>query len=139
MTDPLSPSQAQADLARADESARRIGTRARWMSVYLAVFGVGFGTLTLVLGLAGSVSMTVLMPLWAALIAVMVVWSRRQLATRRGTGRRVAGYWVGTSVLYGAALFAGLSRFPGRPAFWIPAALVVAAPLLAGAIREHRA
>ncbi|MDQ1654073.1 MAG: hypothetical protein QOI35_3273 [Cryptosporangiaceae bacterium] len=139
MTDPLSPSQAQADLARADESARRIGTRARWMSVYLAVFGVGFGALTLVLGLAGSASMTVVMPLWGVLIAVMVVWSQRQLATRRGTGRRIAGYWIGTSVLYGVALFAGLSRFQGRPAFWIPAALVVAAPLLAGAFRERRA
>jgi predicted lipid-binding transport protein (Tim44 family) len=139
MTDPLSPSQAQADLARADASARRIGTRARWMSVYLAVFGVGFGALTLVLGLAGSPSMTIVMPLWGVLIAVMVVWSQRQLASRRGTGRRVAVYWVGTGALYGIALFVGDAHFPGRPAFWIPAALIVAAPLLAGAIRERRA
>lgn len=139
MTDPLSPSQAQADLVRADESARRIGTRARWMSVYLAVFGVGFGVLTLVLGLAGPASMVVVMPLWGVLIVVMVVWSHRQLATRRGTGRRIAGYWIGTAALYGIALFAGIERFPGRPAFWIPAALAVAAPLLTGAIRERRA
>jgi hypothetical protein len=138
MTDHVSPLQAQADLARADESARRIGTRARWMSVYLAVFAVGFGGLTHVLGLAGPKSMIVVMPLWAILIVVMVTWSRRQLATRRGVGRRIAGYWVTTSVLYGAALFLGLPHLQGRAAYWIPAALTVAAPLAVAAVRERR-
>jgi hypothetical protein len=139
MTDHLSPSQAQADLARADESARRIGTRARWMSVYLAVFAAGFGLLTLVLGLVGPKAMIVVMPLWGVLIVVMVVWSQRQLATRRGIGRRIAGYWIGASALYVAALFIGLPDLEGRPAYWIPAALTVAAPLAVAAVRERRA
>lgn len=107
----------------------------------LAVFGVAFAVLTLLLGLVEPLSlrMTVLSVGWPLLIGGMVVWSLRRPASLRGTSSRVVRYWVGTAVLYGIVLFVGTPGRIGEPVYWIPAAILVATPLLVGAVLERRA
>lgn len=108
---------------------------------FLAVFGVAFAVLTLLLGLVEPLSlrMTVLSVGWPLLIGGMVVWSSRRPASLRGTSSRVVKYWVGTAVLYGIVLFVGTPGRIGEPVYWIPAAILVATPLLVGAVLERRA
>lgn len=111
------------------------------MSTYLIVFGIGFGCVTLLLGLVQplALKMAVFSAGWPALIAIMVIWSRRQPATLARTGRRVAKYWIMTGTLYGLALVIGLSWFTGRWDYWLPAALAVALPMVLGGVAERRA
>jgi len=141
MTGDISREEAGAALARADESARRVRSQARWMSTYLGVFSAGFGGLTLLLGLVEPLAlrMTVVSVAWGLLVSGMVVWALRRPAGLRGTARRVTPYWLGTCGLYAVALFLGTPGRIGEPLYWIPAALIVAAPLAIGALRERRA
>lgn len=141
MADDLSPTAARAALASATDSADKVRVQARWMSTYLAVFAAGFGALTLLLGLVEPLGFRIaLFSLgWPALIVGMVWWSARRPASLRGTHGRVAKYWIGTGVLYGIALLVGTPRLIGQPLYWIPAAALVATPMLIGALRERRA
>lgn len=140
MATDVSPEQAAADLARAGLAAGRISRQSRWMVHYTAVFATGFGVLTLVLGLVGPLwlRMTISGVLWAGLVSGMLMWARRRPATSRGVGRRVTWGWIGTGVLYGAALFAGTPGQLGNVAYWVPAAIVVTLPLAAASWRESR-
>lgn len=135
------PTAAREALTSAAGSAERVRAQARWMSTYLAVFGIGFGVLTLLLGLVQPLSLRIAaMSLgWPLLVAVMVGWAARRPASLKGTSTRVTKYWVGTAGLYGVALVIGTPRLIGEWLYWVPAAALVAAPLLAGAVRERRA
>lgn len=132
--------RAAADLDRARRAAGRVRTESRWMGTYLAVFAVGFGVLTLVLGLVSPLwlRMTVAGALWIPLVVGMVVWAVRRRASDRGTGRRVLWGWLGTGGLYALALVVGTPARLGEPLYWVPAAVVVALPLAAAAWREAR-
>jgi hypothetical protein len=112
------------------------------MDEYLpGVFAAGFGVATLVLGLVQpfALRMSLWAVAWVLLVGGMIWWAWRRPANLRGTTRRVAGYWVGTGLLYGVALFVGTPRLIGQPLYWVPAALVVAAPLAFGSVRERHA
>lgn len=139
--DAVDPVDAQVALAVASAAASRVLVRARWMSTYLAVFAGGFAVLTLLLGLVQplSIRMGAFAIGWPLLIAGMVAWAARQPARLRGTLRRVMKYWVATGICYGAVLAVGTPRFIGEPLYWLPAAVLVAAPMVLGAIRERRA
>jgi len=139
MSDELTREQAAAELARADTAAGRVHARSRWIATFLAVFGVGFGALTLLLGLVQpfALRMTIFAVCWPILIIGMVIWSRRQPAAPRGRLVGVWG-WVGTGVLYGVALFVGTPALIGRAEYWVPAAVVVALPLCIAGWRERR-
>lgn len=139
MAEELTREQAAAELARADLVAGRVHGRSRWMANYLAVFGAGFGVVTLVLGMVEPypLKMTIFAVFWTSLVVGMVGWARSRPAAPRGRWRGVWA-WVGTGVLYPAALLIGLPGQAGRPAFWVPAAVLVAAPMAAAAWREHR-
>jgi hypothetical protein len=133
--------QAREDLRRIDMVTTRVQAEADWLSGYLAFFAVAFGGVTLLLGL--------LQPSWLRMLTFSLVWPvvvttgvikvRRRAASPRAAGRRMAPYWVATSAFYGIALFAGTPGQVGRVAYWVPAALVVAAPLAVGAVRERGA
>ncbi len=140
MTDDLTREQAIADLARAGRAAGRVRYRARWMATYFTVFGVGFGAVTLILGLIQPLAlrMTIFAACWPALMIGMVLWSRGQRAAPRGRFRGLWA-WVATGLLYGAALLAGMPALEGRVAYWVPAAVIVALPLCAAGWRERRA
>ncbi len=128
--------QAVEELARADAAAGRVRRKSRWIATYLAVFGVGFGAVTLLLGLVEPLAlrMTIFFVCGPVLVVGMVVWSRRQPAAPRG---RLWG-WLGTGILYGVALFVGTPGLEGRVEYWLPAAVVVALPLCVAGWREHR-
>lgn len=132
--------QAAADLARAGQAAGRMHTEARWMARYLAVFAAGFAALTLILGLVEPLwlRLTISGALWVPLVAGMVAWAMSRRTSPRGVGRRALWGWVGTGVLYAAALVVGTPGQLGNPAYWVPAAVLVALPLGVTAWREAR-
>lgn len=135
--------QAAAELARAGQVGERVRSRARWMSIYLGVFAIGFGVVTLILGLVAPLwlRMTIFGVLWPGLIGGMVWWAHQQPAVPRGGWCRQGGWgWAGTVVLYGAALLIGTTPgLLGRVEYWVPAAVLVTTPLALAAWREHRA
>jgi len=137
----ISPDAARAALVAATHSAAQVRTRAQWMSTYLAVFAGGFAGVTLLLGLTRPtwLRMSLFGLVWPLLIVSMEMWAARRPAHLRTTRRRVVKYWIGTGALYGAALVVGTPAFLGRAGYWIPAAVLVATPLLIGSWRERRA
>jgi hypothetical protein len=135
MTDEMTPSQAHADLARAAESAQRLHARAGWMPRFLAVFSVGFGVMTAVVGLTEPRALLFVLPIWFVIVAVMIAWTFRQRATVRGAGTRMMLPWVATFALYSVAV-AALPR--GNALVWAAAAVTVAAPLAVAAVLERR-
>ncbi len=140
MSDDLSPDDARAALAAAEASSARVRGPARWMSVYLGVFGVAFGVLTLLLGMVqGRPARAVLLAGWAVLCLGVVAWAARRPAHLAGTAARTGRYWMLTAVLYGIALAVGLPQDDAGLGYWLPAAVVVALPMLIGAVREARA
>jgi hypothetical protein len=133
--------RARADLRRIDIVSTRVQAEADWIPRYLAFFGVAFGGITLLLGL--------LQPTWLRMVAFSVIWPvvvltavlrvRRRAAAPRAAGRRMAPYWITAMVFYAIALFAGTPARLGQAGYWVPAALIVAAPFLLGAVREREA
>ena len=139
MTHPPTPDDARAALVAADLSAARLHRRARWASTKLAVFGVGMGLVTLSVGLVESKPLgAAVFVAWGVLALGMSHWERHRAAHLRGTARRTSPMWTLSFAAYGVAIAAG-TQSPGDPAYWIPAAVLVPLPLLAGALRERRA
>lgn len=139
----LAASEAGAALRRSDELAARTRRAGRWHARYMAVFGVGFGLLTLALGLGPAGDSTGpwwvlgLVVAWAAFVVVMVVWAVRRPVQGSLDHRVAVPGWVGTGLLYGATLFYGLGR--GLPPWgWALASVAVALPLLVTAARVRR-
>jgi len=141
VSDEPSARQAADSLPTPEVTAEKKRQSARWMGIYMAVFGVGFGLMGLLIGLVGSHPAAVLGVLgaWSLVVGVMVFWSARQGAVLAMPPRRTVPYWAGSAVLYAVGLFGGLALAPGDVRFWIPAAAVIAVPLLIGAWREAKA
>jgi len=128
------PREAAAALDRASRLAWT--TRAqgwRWVRRYLTGWAVASVGLVLTIGLGGRAGFFVGMAVWAVVVAAGTAWSSRQGATAAGTARRIFVGAASWAVVYGVALFAGMSLWPGLVAYWVPAALVSAAPLLLAA------
>ena len=130
-------------LRQVDELASRTRRAGRWYARYMFVIGGGFGLMTLLLGLgpdgdaAGVWWALGLMAVWAVFVAVMVGWAFRRPVQGALQGRTYVPGWVGTGVLYAAALFGGLGQ--NLPVWaWMLAALVVPLPLVVSAVRVHR-
>ena len=129
-----SPAEATSALEHAARLAASTRTRGwRWVRLYLSGWGVASIGLVLSIGLGGRVGLIVGMTAWLVIVTVGVTWAGRQGAMAAGTRRRLylgVGAWV---VVYGAALFVGLYRFPGDATFWVVAAAMSALPLLLAA------
>jgi hypothetical protein len=133
--------QARADLRRIEAVTGRVRAEADWIPGYLAFFAVAFGGVTLLLGL--------LQPAWVRMLAFPVIWPvvvltavlrvRRRAAAPRAAGRRMAPYWITAMIFYAIALVAGTPGRLGQVAYWVPAAVIVAAPFAVGAVRERGA
>jgi hypothetical protein len=139
MTD-MTPEAARDALADAARTSDRLRARARWASTKLAVTGVGMGLLTLAVGLVRSdlVGFAVFAA-WGVLIAATAWWERRRTAHLPGTQQRTSRYWAASFALYAVAIACGVARPEGDAGFWVPAAVVVALPMVVGAVRERRA
>jgi hypothetical protein len=139
MTSELTPDDARAALAGAASSASRLRRRARWASTKLLIFGVGMGLVTLSVGLIESKLVgAAVFAAWGALALGMSRWARRRTAHLPGTEARTAPYWATSMAFYAVSIAAGGDSY-GDPTYWVPAAVVVAVPMLVGAVRERRA
>lgn len=135
-TTSLAPLDAAAALDRADRLAGATRARGwRWVRLYLTGWAVASIGLVLAIGLGGRVGFVVGMAAWVAIVTVGATWAARQGALAVGTRRRIAVGAVSWAVVYGAVLVAGLVVWPGSVAYWVPAALVSAVPLLVAAWR----
>ncbi|MGX4695207.1 hypothetical protein [Streptomyces sp. JNUCC 63] len=140
MDEAMTPEAAREALRCAAGASERLRVRARWASTKLVVFGVGIGLVTAAVGLIESKLLkAVVFAAWGVLAVVMSVWERRRLAHLSGTGRRISPYWGGSFALYGVALAVGSDETIGDLAYWLPAGVIVALPMLIGAVRERRA
>ena len=139
MSNDLTPAAARTALAGADRSAERLRRRARWAGTKLAVCGLGMGLVTLSIGLVESrwLGAAVFVG-WGLVVLALSRWERRRTAHLPGTGERTRRWWTMSFALYAVAIAAG-TRTEGDPTYWGPAAVVVAVPLLVGAVRESRA
>lgn len=133
------PDDARDQLASAGAAADRLRARGRWTGAYMTAFGLGFGALTLLVGLMrDSRALTAVIVVgWGLFVAAMVRWTRTRPATERGAVRRMQPLWMLTTVLYAIALAVGLPQDAGAR-FWWAAGAVVALPLLVGAARERQ-
>ena len=134
----LHPAEARASLRQVDEVSVRTARQARWWVLFMAVFALGFGALTLLVGTAeGPRDLIAPMVAFGALTVGMTgIALSRPVQGGFSYGVFLTG-WLGTSVLYGIALGAGIAL--GLPLWgWVVAAVVVAAPLAVSAWLTHR-
>jgi hypothetical protein len=136
----VTPAAARDVLISAESTSRRLRTRARWSSTKFAVFGVAIGVVTATVGLVESKPLGAgVFAAWVALAVGMSLWERSRLAHLAGTRERTSPYWVGGFALYGVAVATATEETSGDPAYWLPAGLITALPMLIGAWRERRA
>lgn len=121
---------AEAALAAARTAQTSLADRGHWLRTYLLVCAAGSVPLLLLVGLGGRVGESIGTTLWIVLCSALSWWGARQRVVLRSNKRRTVVAFGGWAVLYVAALLLGLRFFPGRPAFWVPAALVAAIPLV---------
>ncbi|MDQ2760946.1 MAG: hypothetical protein M3Y17_11130 [Actinomycetota bacterium] len=130
----LDAPEARTALADADRVRQAVnGGENRWPTRYLLAFGIAILVLFPLIGLLGPVGVVSFTTGWIVVIAIMVPYATRQRVTRRGQSRRMYVAWGTWAAVYGAALVLGEVFFKGQAAYWIPAAFLVAAPLLVGA------
>jgi hypothetical protein len=139
MSSDLTADEARAALTGATSSAARLRQRARWASTQLMVLGLGMGLVTVCVGLIESKLLgAAVFAAWVVLALVTSRWTRRRTAHLTGTSSRTARYWSLSLAFYGGAIAAGGDEY-GDPTYWVPAAIVVAFPMLVGSFRERRA
>ncbi len=136
--DPPTPSEARRLLAEAARAQDRLGSRGGWIRRYLLVFAAAALVVFPLIGLGGTTGSAVAVGGWLALVSLMSWWASRQTATERGGSRRNLAGFVVWGALYGLGLLLGFELFPGEPLYWLPAAVVVAAPLALAALVPAR-
>jgi len=122
--------EVESTLADANGARTTLAARGGWLRKYLLVFAVGSVAVVLLIGLGGRTGATVATMLWLFLVAAMSWWGARQRVIPRGHKLRNLLGFGGWGVLYGATLLVGKSFFPSEPAFWVPAAVLSAVPLV---------
>lgn len=122
--------EVEAALANARTARTSLAAGGLWLRRYLLVFAAATVPLVLLIGLDGQRGGTIGMTLWIMVIAVMSWWAAQQRVTLRGHKRRTILAFGGWGVLYGATLLLGKYQFADDPAFWVPAAVVTAVPLV---------
>lgn len=138
---PMSPEAARAALDSAAATREAVHAKAGWMTSYMVSFGIGFGAAAVLLGMVEIfwLRMGLFLALWTVFVVAMIRWAATRPASLRTDMRRTAPWWAATGILYAIALFLGTARFQGEWAFWLPAAVLIALPLVLGGLRERRA
>ena len=106
-------------LRTADALADRTRRSDLWYSRYIKVFGVGFGVMTLLIGLGpdgedGLTWILVCIGAWGVFMVGLLAGATRRPVHGLLSGRTYVPGWVGASLLYAAALGLGLNL--GLPA-----------------------
>ncbi|MET7399715.1 hypothetical protein ABZS66_40160 [Dactylosporangium sp. NPDC005572] len=148
MPEDISRDEAWSALEQAAESRRRIlAVQARWVVVAKLVVAALFAAVTLTWGFVGPLVLrTVLVFIVMALIPLWALFWGRVDRTRSRADRSPRRQWEGyvAAALFGVLVVAGDAvevngrDMAGRPAYWIPAAVLVSAPFLISAWRDRR-
>lgn len=135
----MTASRAVDDLARAASIKARTHIQSRWLVGFLALLGAAFGGITAALGLLGSTParVAVITAIFLVVVGGLLIWYFRQRVIPRDLGRRYAAFLMATCSLYVVTLVVGRPHFTDRPEYWLPAAALVALPLLIGAWRAR--
>jgi hypothetical protein len=144
----ISRDEARSALEQAAKASERVrSAQARWVVVAKLVVAVLFAAVTVTWGFVGPfVLRTVLVFVVIALIPLWVLlWSRADrthsradLPPRRQWEGYVAATLFGVLIIAGDAVEVNGRDMAGRPGYWIPAAMLVAAPFLISAWRDRR-
>ena len=135
------------DLAMVATAQRRLAGRARWAQRYHSLYALVWLVAVLLLGLLSSVDVDLLDGWGAGFVGLAAVvalswvdgWAQRHTVVVRGARRLERFSGAATMILFFTVLVVGVRSFPGDPAFWVPAALLVAAPSLLAAALARRA
>lgn len=123
---------------QANHAQDALASRGRWIRTYLLVFAGAALVVFPLIGLGGSAGAIAATSGWIVLVALMSWWASRQPTVERGGGRRNVAGFITWGILYGVGLVVGMSFFRGEPAYWLPVAVVVAAPLAVAALYPAR-
>jgi hypothetical protein len=139
----LTPQQAQAALVRAAESSRRVRSRASSTRTFAWVSAASWAAAFIAYGMIPS--WAIRLPVWLLLLvlplALVVRWSGRRPAYAVDKplpeGHRVyAGSLCGLAAL--TAIVGEAAHLYGRLSFWVPAAIVIALPMVVFGFRVGR-
>jgi hypothetical protein len=137
------PADAADLVATAERMERAVRDGSTWVYVSWLV-GMAVATLMYLtgLGVLGSDDRSTLvfsLAFGVCVAGLSIGLLPRARVSRAGFSRRWALAVVGWGVVYAAAMFIGLFFFRGELAFWLPAAVAAALPLVLGARAEARA
>lgn len=128
-----------AALARARELDATVRSGSMWYVRYQLIYASAAAVAVFTLGLLSSpAGVAIVTVCWFIVIAALIIYALRQPVTRRGFGRRHTFMILAWAVLYQAVLMPGVLWFEGDLRWWLPGAVVVAAPGLVGAYLEAR-
>lgn len=125
-------------LTEAGGARERLAGRGRPIRVYLLGYAVTTLVVFPIVGLAGYPADLIAVGALIAITSALGWWAQRRPVTERGGNRRKTLGSIGWVLLYLVAAVIGLELFPGEPGYWIPAAVVVAAPLVLAALLPTR-
>ncbi len=129
---------ARTALLGASTARERLAGRSRWMTLYFALFAAASFAMVVTVGLGGLLGVTVATPAFLVVVGLLVAWAMRQGVFGAGWGRLHVTVFVVWGVLWLATAIIGMYLFQGEPAFWLPVAVVDAAPFLVGALASSR-
>ncbi|MHA7134389.1 hypothetical protein [Oerskovia turbata] len=133
---PPTPRQAAAALAlAAKSSAATVDIGRRWIRAVFLSWAAMTTVVVLLVGLGGTAGIIAGSTIAALFAAGVGAWAARQGVWVRGLSRRYLLAVLAWALLYAGALAVGTTTQAGNAAFWIPSALLTAAPMLLAALR----
>ena len=134
----LSPARAAVALAGIEQSTAAVRASGRWVFKILIGYAVATVFFVPATGLARGAWSVVVAAAWAAFLLALLMSVRRYQILRRGFRRLYLTTMAVWTTLWITAAVVGAVAFPGRPGYWLPAGLIVAAPLLVAVRRARR-
>jgi hypothetical protein len=129
----LSPAGAAVALAGIEQSTAAVRRSGRWVVRFLIGYAVATVFFVPATGLARGRWSLVVAVAWGVFLLGLLLSVRRHQILRRGFCRLYLSTMAVWTALWITAAVVGAVAFPGSPAFWLPAGLIVAAPLFAAA------
>lgn len=132
-------SAASSSLLGASAARDRLAGRARWTRRYFSLFALASLVMVPTIGLGGKAAVLPATLAWGVVVLLMVLWAQRQGVVGRSSWRLHGFAWGAWGLLWAVTVTVGTNLYPYRPVFWLPAALVVSAPLAVAAVLAGRA